>query len=136
MHLSEELKDTIFKYVESYIGTPHMIAVSGEVFHNPDLEIYNKVMANTLADLERSHSFEYVSSDVSLDDSIDELGKQDKEFEKLYGVSIRYVISVSHPLMHIVWVNVEKVGRFVIIDILEYCKLADKLPTDFLLKEF
>ena len=136
MHLSEELKDNIFKYVESYIGTPHMIAVSGEVFHNPDLEIYNKVMSNTLADLERSHSFEYISRDVGWANPDDDLDKQDKEFEKLHGVSIRYIVSVSCPWMHIVWVNVEKVGRFVIIDILEYCKITDKLPTDFLLAEF
>ena len=120
--IDRKIEDAMRHFFDRYFETPHIRVISGALENNPELHIYQLIMENAT---------QTVSSDT-LDISFSLY--MENTF-KVFKAQRQYISDPKRSI-RAVWLNVERVNRYVIIDLLEYCKITDTLVTDFLLADF
>jgi hypothetical protein len=125
MDIDRKIEDAVREKFEPVLGTPHIRLVSGALEKNPELRIYESIMKNSM----QRYSAKYESS-ISFG-----LYLVENRFEA-FTAQCQHIVFGSGELLKAVWLNVERVNRYVIIDLLHYCEITGKPPTDFLLKDF
>ena len=120
--IDRKIEDAMRHFFDRYFETPHIRVISGALENNPELHIYQSIMENAT---------QTVSSDT-LDISFSLY--MENTF-KVFKAQRQYISDPKRSI-RAVWLNVERVNRYVIIDLLEYCKITDTLVTDFLLADF
>jgi hypothetical protein len=120
--VNRKIEEAVRGKFEKYFDSPHIRLISGSLDNNPELHIYESIMQNA-------------NQALSSDDSQISLAIYADNMFKTYTAQRRYI---TDPIRQInaVWLNVDRVNRYVAVDVLDYCKLTDTLVTDFLLADF
>jgi len=126
MDIDRKIEEAMRDKFEFVFETPHIRLVSGAVENNPELHIYESVMKNSM----QCYSTKYESS-ISF-------GLYFENTLRSFTAQCQHIVFGSGDLIMLkaVWLNVERVNRYVILDLLYYCEITGKLPTDFLLADF
>jgi len=124
--IDRKIEEVIRDKFEFVFETPHIRLVSGALENNPELHIYETVMRNSM----QNYNTKYESS-ISF-------GLYFENTFNTFTAQCQHIVFGSSNLLMLkaVWLNVERVNRYVILDLLYYCELTGKLPTDFLLADF
>lgn len=123
MDIDRKIEDAMRHFFDRYFETPHIRVISGALENNPELHIYQSIMENA-------------TQAVASDKAEISFGLYTEEHKFKVVKAQRQYISDPKRSIKAVWLNVERVNRYVIIDLLEYCKITDTLVTDFLLADF
>ena len=120
--IDRKIENAVRDKFEKYFGTPHIRLISGSLDNNPELHIYELIMKNA-------------NQALSSDDLQISFGIYANDRFERYTAQRRYI---TDPIRQInaVWLNVDRVNRYVVVDVLDYCELTDTLVTDFLLTDF
>jgi hypothetical protein len=122
--IDRKIEDAMRLFFDRYFETPHIRVISGALENNPELHIYQSIMENAT---------QAVASDKA-EISFSLYYTEEHEF-KVFKAQRQYISDPKRSIKA-VWLNVERVNRYVIIDLIEYCKITDTLVTDFLLVDF